>query len=102
MHAIDTIFLIPGWMWATIALVAICGWLVSVRYQKGLNKYDGPFLASITNFWRIWQFLRYPDQTFYPSVVKYGRIIRVGPNTLVFNDPDAIKDIYMTHFSKVS
>ncbi|KEF63058.1 uncharacterized protein A1O9_01034 [Exophiala aquamarina CBS 119918] len=100
MLAVDAISLISGWTWPILALVLICGWAISVRYQKGFNKYNGPFLASLTNFWRIWQRLRYPHRTYFHDVAKYGRIIRVGPNTLVFNDPEAIKDIYMTHFSK--
>jgi hypothetical protein len=33
-------------------------------------------------------------------MVKYGKIIRVGPDTLLFNGPEAIKDIYTTGFSK--
>lgn len=102
MLAIDAISFTPKWAWPVLALAAICGWAISVRFQKGFNKYDGPFLASLTNFWRIWQRLRYPHRTYFQDVAKYGRIIRVGPNTLVFNDPEAIKDIYMTHFSKVS
>ncbi|KAK5065098.1 hypothetical protein LTR84_000934 [Exophiala bonariae] len=96
----DTILHIPWWEWSVLAAVAICAWGISARYQKGLNKYNGPFLASFTNFWRIWQRLRYPHRTYFQDLAKYGRIIRVGPNTLVFNDPEAIKDIYMTHFSK--
>lgn len=102
MLAIDSFSLIPVWVWPIVGLLAICGWAASVRYQKGLNKYDGPLLASLTNFWRIWQRLWYNDRTCFPDLVKYGPIIRIGPNTLVFNDPEAIKDIYMTHFSKVS
>lgn len=102
MLVTDAIDSIPGWAWPILVLVAIFSWAGSVRYQKGFNKYNGPFLASFTNFWRIWQRLRYPHRTYFQGVAKYGRIIRVGPNTLVFNDPEAIKDIYMTQFSKVS
>ncbi|KAH0848185.1 putative cytochrome P450 [Fonsecaea pedrosoi] len=100
MLATDSISHLPVWGWVAITAALLCAWAASFRYQKGLNKYKGPFIASFTNFWRLWQWVWYTDRCAYPSVVKYGKIIRVGPNTLLFNDPDAIKDIYMTHFSK--
>ena len=98
----DVMHFMPTWLWLILGLLAICGWALSIRYQKGFSKYKGPFLASFTNFWRIWQRLRYPHRTYFQDVAQYGRIIRVGPNTLLFNDPEAVKDIYMTHFNKVS
>ncbi len=91
----------PLWAWTSLLASVLLAWALSFRYQKGLNKYNGPFLASFTNFWRLWQWLCYTEMCYFPSVVKYGKIIRVGPNTLLFNDPEAIKDIYMTHFNKV-
>ncbi|KIW92143.1 uncharacterized protein Z519_07127 [Cladophialophora bantiana CBS 173.52] len=100
MLATDSISHVSLWVWVSLTTVLLCAWAASFRYKKGLNKYDGPFIASFTNFWRLWQWVWYTDRCAYPSVVKYGKIIRVGPNTLLFNDPDAIKDIYMTHFSK--
>lgn len=92
---------LPPWVFGTLAAGLICFKVGSYRYEKGLNKYKGPFLASFTNFWRLWQWLWYWDRTYFPDMVKYGKIIRVGPDTLLFNEPDAIKDIYTTGFSKV-
>lgn len=102
MAVTDSITNAPLWVWVVLASGALCSWAASRRYYKGLNKYNGPFLASLTNFWRLWQWLWYTDMCYFPRVVKYGKIIRVGPDTLLFNDPEAIKDIYMTHFNKVS
>lgn len=102
MAVTDSITNTPLWIWAVLASGALCWWATSRRYYKGLNKYNGPFLASLTNFWRLWQWLWYTDMCYFPRVVKYGKIIRIGPDTLLFNDPEAIKDIYMTHFNKVS
>ena len=101
MLAVDSVTIVPGWVWIAFATGLLGAWAASFRYQKGLNKYNGPFLASFTNLWRLWQWLWYTDMCYFPSVVKYGKIIRIGPNTLLFNDPEAIKDIYMTHFNKV-
>lgn len=91
----------PLWVPALLTAAVIFLRAASYRYQKGLNKYKGPFVASFTDFWRLWQWLWNWDRPYFPGVVKYGKIIRVGPNTLLFNEPDAIKDIYSTHFSKV-
>jgi hypothetical protein len=92
----------PWWTYVLLIFGVACVRVASFRYQKGLNKYPGPFLASFTNFWRLYQWYRHTDRCIFPDVVKYGRIIRIGPDTLLFNDPGAIKDIYQTHFNKVS
>ncbi len=91
----------PLLAWIFLVAVAVVLRAATFRYQKGLNKYKGPLVASFTNFWRLWQWLWYWDRPYFPDVVKYGKIIRVGPNTLLFNEPEAVKDIYMSHFSKV-
>lgn len=65
------------------------------RYGTGLRKYPGPFLASITNWWRFYDVVAHKREL--PMVAlhkKYGSIVRYGPNMLSFSDPRAIKDIY--------
>jgi hypothetical protein len=74
---------------------ALILYLASQRYQKGLNKYQGPFLASLTNNWRlvdVWK--RDAHTTFRNLHQKYGHIVRVAPNVLSFGHPAAISDIY--------
>ena len=90
------------WVWVAILALSALLRLLSFRYQKGLSKYPGPFLASFTNFWRLWQPLYHWDRVTYPDVLRYGKVIRLGPNTLLFSEPDAIRDIYTTGFSKAS
>jgi hypothetical protein len=97
----DLVSIVPSIAWGFFVVVVAFLRAASFRYQKGLYKYKGPFVASFTNFWRLWQWLWHWDKPYFPDVVKYGKIIRVGPNTLLFNDPEAIKDIYSSHFSKV-
>lgn len=70
-------------------------YLAFQRYQKGLNKYQGPFLASLTNNWRlvdVWK--RDAHTTFHRLHQEYGDIVRVAPNVLPFGNPAAISDIY--------
>lgn len=88
--------------WLGAAALLIIARALSIRYQDGLNKYNGPFVASFTNFWRLWQAYWYQDRvTYLPLPHKYGEIIRLGPRTLVFQNPQAIRDIFVAGFRKV-
>ena len=88
--------------WPWLLCAAVLAGLVYQRYFRGLNKFDGPFLSSFTNLWRAWNLCgrknKMPLSTLHE---KYGTIVRIGPNVLSFNDPNAIKDIYNKRFVKV-
>lgn len=65
------------------------------RLYHGLNKYPGPFVASLTDWWRfcdVWG--RRPDVTHIELHRLHGDIVRLGPNYLSFANPAALKDIY--------
>lgn len=81
--------------WLTVFVVAVASWLIRNRYHNGLNKYPGPFMASLTDWWRfidVWN--RRPERTHIRLHEKYGGVVRLGPNTLSFADPAALKAIY--------
>ena len=81
--------------WAVVGGVAVVAWLAKNRFNNGLNKYPGPFVASLTDWWRfvdVWG--RRPDITHRKLHDKYGDVVRLGPNTLSFADPEALKTIY--------
>ncbi|KAK5026926.1 hypothetical protein LTS07_007225 [Exophiala sideris] len=89
-----------GALWTALTLIVLSA-LLRQRYQKGLNKYKGPVLASYTSLWRVWN--TYWNSTSLPFLSwqeKYGDVIRLGPNMLVFADPACIKDIYTSGFDK--
>jgi hypothetical protein len=76
-----------------------------------LRTYPGPFLASFTDFYSLWDVFWNSTDPKGPTVElhnKYGDVVRHGPNMLLFTDPRAIKDIYVPggglakEFSKVS
>ncbi|KAJ5802101.1 uncharacterized protein N7503_004551 [Penicillium pulvis] len=78
-----------------ICSAAIIIYLAFQRYHKGLNRYPGPILASLTNAWRltdVWN--RNTHITYRTLHQKYGNVVRVAPNVLSFGDPAAIADIY--------
>lgn len=81
--------------WLSAGLVLCAFWLLYNRYHKGLSKYPGPFLASLTDWWRfvdVWN--RRPEVTHIRLHEKYGDVVRLGPNTLSFANPAALKAIY--------
>ena len=81
--------------WPTLAFVCLATYLVRNHYYNGLYKYPGPVLASLTDWWRFFDVLgRRPDITHIRLHQKHGDIVRLGPNTLSFADPRALKTIY--------
>lgn len=81
--------------WLPTAGVVALAWFVRNRYYNGLNKYPGPFLASITHWWRFFDVLgQRPEVTHQKLHAQYGDVVRLGPNVLSFANPDALKTIY--------
>lgn len=81
--------------WLPIVIAATLGWLVKNRFNNGLNRYPGPLLASFTNWWRFCDVLgQRPEVTHQKLHAKYGDVVRLGPNSLSFAGPKALKTIY--------
>ena len=79
-----------------ILTISTFAWLAKNRLNKGLNKIPGPYLASLTNWWRLYYVLvgRRQDQVQHRLHKQHGDVVRYGPNIVSFADPKAIKDIY--------
>jgi hypothetical protein len=91
--------------WPLTFFLASITYLVHNKYYHGLNKYPGPWLAAYTDWWRFFDaYSRKAEKTHIALHRRYGDIVRVGPNTLSFADPRALKTIYGLNkgFSKVS
>lgn len=70
-------------------------YLATNYFHHGLNRYPGPILAALTDWWRFFDvYGRRPDITHIKLHRQHGDIIRLGPNVLSFSDPQAIKQIY--------
>ncbi|MCJ1264131.1 hypothetical protein MMC22_004002 [Lobaria immixta] len=81
--------------WRAILLLLLTARLGSNYFNHGLNKYPGPLAASLSDLWRffdVWG--RRPDITHIKLHRKHGDIVRLGPNTLSFGNPLALKAIY--------
>ncbi|KAF4941051.1 Cytochrome P450 monooxygenase andK [Colletotrichum fructicola] len=96
MHGItETLLETLATHWLSIGASLIVAWLVKNHYNNGLNKYPGPFLASLTDWWRFFDVKgQRPEVTHQKLHEKYGDVVRLGPNTLSFADRAALKTIY--------
>jgi len=91
--------------WPVVLSIAFVAYLLRNYFYHGLNKYPGPFLASLTDWWRfIDVYNRRPEVTHLKLHAKHGDVVRLGPNALSFADPKALKVIYGLNkgFIKVS
>ncbi|MCJ1309075.1 hypothetical protein MMC25_002730 [Agyrium rufum] len=79
---------------SAIALV-LCAGFVAARYSSPLRSIPGPFLASVTNFQRLyWTWTKTPFLKHIDLHRKYGKLVRLGPNVVSISDPAAIPTIY--------
>ncbi|KAF2703801.1 putative cytochrome P450 [Pleomassaria siparia CBS 279.74] len=83
-------------LYRIIAPVCAVLLLLQNRYGNGLIRFPGPFGATLTNFWRVRWVYQNGDKR--PTIVglhnEYGDVVRLGPKSLSFANPDAIEQIY--------
>lgn len=61
-----------------------------------LAKYPGPFLAKITSYYDAyygWTGHRHQEK--FRCQQKYGDIFRFGPNFLIIQTPEALREVYL-------
>lgn len=93
LHSI--IFFQAGTSWFLLFGVIVVGKALYSRYCHGLSGFNGPALASFTNFWRFCH--AYKNRHREPMLhmhARYGDVVRMGPDCLSFGQPQAIRDIY--------
>lgn len=86
-----------------ILATVIFGYLVSIRFRRGLRDVPGPFWASILPLNRVFSVARgrcYDTHINYHK--KYGSIVRIGPRHVSFSDGEALSTVYgiTTKFTK--
>lgn len=93
----DVEFIIESRVYVLFSILAILVLykLMHNKYCQGINHIPGPFLASFTDFWRlflVWG--RRAERTHIHLHEKYGDCVRIGPKTILVADWDAVKQIY--------
>lgn len=80
---------------ALIALVVTATYYLRLRYIHPLSRYRGPWLAAYTDFWKGFAMFRghiHEDVREYH--MKYGPVVRIGPNTLSVSHADVSRTIW--------
>ncbi|APA08465.1 hypothetical protein sscle_04g032350 [Sclerotinia sclerotiorum 1980 UF-70] len=91
----DTLLTLATEHWPSLLIVGFAIYLATNRFNRGLNKYPGPTLASFTDWWRFYDvYKRRAEVTQQKLHAEHGDVVRLGPNTLSFADPKALKTIY--------
>lgn len=69
--------------------------ILSNRYAYGLSAIPGPSVASLTDFWRLFNVWgRRPEQEHIALHKRYGPVVRVGPKAVSISDPNAVQIVY--------
>ena len=92
---IESLIALVSSHWLLLFPLFFGAYIIRNYFYHGLQRYPGPFLASLTDWWRffdVWG--RRPDITHNRLHRKYGDIVRLGPNVLSFSNPSALKSIY--------
>lgn len=88
----------------SLLAVIVCH-LIWTRYHGGLHKVPGPFIASLTSFWK-WHIILQEDMALrsWKFHEKYGPLVRIGPDHISASSPEAIRAIYVENrgFPKAS
>lgn len=65
------------------------------KFGGGLNGIPGPFLASCSDWWRVFVVWgRRPEVWHIKLHEKHGPVVRLGPRTVSVGNAEAIKTIY--------
>jgi hypothetical protein len=80
----------------------LCLWYLVTFLRSPLRQHPGPFLASLTDWWRVYHTLDIHNVSLRLHK-KYGPVVRLGPNSLSLSDATYAKIIYNTrgNFGKV-
>ncbi|KAJ9641648.1 hypothetical protein H2204_002710 [Knufia peltigerae] len=85
-------------LYSYLVLLGVATILAKIIYNTWfhpLSKFPGPFLASQTDLWRVYQLTtRHMPETLLQLHEKYGPVVRYGPNELSFWGVEAINPIY--------
>ncbi|PVI01651.1 cytochrome P450 oxidoreductase [Periconia macrospinosa] len=90
---------------ALILTLSVLVYAIRTRYKSGLSRIPGPFIASISNLWKISAVYHGEIHTQQVKVhEKYGPVVRIGPNDVSFASASAAKQIYRSRpvFAKAS
>jgi hypothetical protein len=99
-HFVDTSHAEVHWTikWAVLALPVLIQ-AITIVYRGHLHplrKVPGPWISSVTSLWIRWQ--RWHGQLSFEAdrlMAEYGPIVRISPNLVILNDPEAVERVFV-------
>lgn len=86
-----------NFVWSILVSLILLFWfqLLRTRYRKGLRHIPGPLVASFSNLWKVIA-VHNGDMPRRNMAVhkKYGRVVRIGPKHVSFENPQAFFTIH--------
>lgn len=84
-----------------ICLTLFISYFSYYLFLHPLARFPGPWLAATTNLWKAWAAAtdRMPNEV-ERLHARYGPVVRIGPNDLSFNTPEAMAKIYQSGWPK--
>jgi hypothetical protein len=82
------IFLLP--------IVILAAKVTYRAYIHPLRAIPGPWISSVTSLWIRWQ--RWHGQLSFEAdklMARYGSIVRISPNLVILNDPEAVEKVFV-------
>lgn len=80
---------------STFCTAVVLFYVVYMRFLHPLSKYPGPLVASLTNTFKAYYVYNLTlHEKLLELHMRYGPVVRVGPNHLHFWDGEAIAPIY--------
>jgi hypothetical protein len=85
----------PVLLGLVLVATAINEFIVYSFYTSPLANVPGPKMYAVTKWWMVWTyFTNKRTKTIHKLHQKYGPVVRVGPNELVFSGQEPMKVIY--------
>lgn len=79
---------------AALIILQLCRYLLNF-FSSSVRRIPGPLASRFTNLWYFWRVDR--GQFQHDNIAlhrKYGPLVRVAPNFIVFDDPASMKAVY--------
>jgi hypothetical protein len=94
--AVDSLsFLLLLWGVPSFAVIYVTYYVIYQRYFHPLSRFPGPFLASLTDLWQVYQFLSLKQPYNLTDLhAQHGEFVRYGPDKLSVTCEDAITPLY--------
>ncbi|TBU45170.1 cytochrome P450 [Dichomitus squalens] len=95
LHIPPTSFLVLA---ITACFLYICGTCVYNLFLSPLAAIPGPWYAAVSDFWLTTHVARLQQcMTIQALFERYGAVVRVGPNKVVFCDLTTMRSVYCVH-----